>query len=72
MQRVEVKVVIDQNGNTTTQVFGMKGKKCVDLTRPLVEALGRPEDAQVKRCSEYYANGERVVGQAPLRTFGEL
>jgi hypothetical protein len=36
----EIKIDIDDNGNVSFQVFGVKGKKCLAITKDLEEALG--------------------------------
>ncbi len=36
----EIEVTIDKNGQVQLHVRGVKGKKCLDLTRDLEQALG--------------------------------
>jgi hypothetical protein len=36
----EITITIDKEGKPTIEVKGVKGKKCLDLTRDLEKALG--------------------------------
>lgn len=38
---MEIKVFIDQTGEPTIEVSGVKGKTCKDLTKDLEKALGK-------------------------------
>jgi len=40
MEIQEIEVTIGKNGQVQIQVRGAKGKKCLDLTRELEQALG--------------------------------
>lgn len=40
MEIEEIEVLISQNGQVHIQVRGVKGTKCLELTRELEEALG--------------------------------
>lgn len=40
MEIQEIQVVIDEGGNVQIQVHGVRGNSCLDITRPLEEALG--------------------------------
>ena len=40
MEIQEIEVTIDRDGKVSLHVRGVKGKKCLELTRPLEEALG--------------------------------
>lgn len=51
-ERVEIEVEITASGEVHLTVKGAKGKSCVDLARPLEEALG--EVAERKLTAEYY------------------
>jgi len=53
MQMQEVEVVIDAVGKVTITVRGVRGKTCVDLTRPLEEALGGELESR-SYTAEYY------------------
>lgn len=48
----EIKIDIDDNGNVSFRVMGVKGKKCLAITKDFEEALGI-KIAQEKT-SEYY------------------
>lgn len=36
----EIEIDIDDNGNVSFQVKGVKGKKCLEITKELEQALG--------------------------------
>lgn len=40
MELQQIEVFIDKDGNVRLEVRGMKGQACLELTRPLEEALG--------------------------------
>ena len=40
MEIQEIEVFIDDNGQVEVKVHGVKGTSCLDVTRPLEEALG--------------------------------
>ncbi len=40
MEIQEIEITIDENGTTKLHIRGVKGQKCVDLTRSLEEILG--------------------------------
>ncbi len=40
MELQEVDIYIDKDGRVRLEVRGVKGEACLDLTRPLEEALG--------------------------------
>lgn len=54
----EIKVTIDAEGNVKVTVFGVKGKKCLELTEELEQLLGG--DVQREFTSEYYVESESV------------
>jgi hypothetical protein len=39
-QKHEIQIDIDDNGNVSFQVKGVKGKKCLEITKELEAALG--------------------------------
>lgn len=49
----EIKVTIDGEGNVKVTVFGVKGGKCLELTKELEQLLGG--DVERQFTSEYYA-----------------
>ena len=57
MKREELDIVIAEDGTVTIQVSGVKGKKCLDATAFLEEALGDVEDREFT--SEYYQEDEQ-------------
>jgi len=40
MKEERITITIDKEGNASLDVAGVKGKKCLDLTKELEEALG--------------------------------
>lgn len=61
---MEEKIIItfDEVGNPTIEVQGVKGKKCLELTKPLEDALGVVQSRQKK--PEFY---QRVTVEEHLR-----
>jgi hypothetical protein len=64
MMKVEIEVVVDQDGIATLHVQGVKGKTCTDLTDEVEKALGKitkrtmtreanEATAEVKRCARH-------------------
>ena len=51
-KRVEIEVEITASGEVHFTVKGAQGKSCVDLTKPLEEALG--DVAERKFTAEFY------------------
>jgi len=67
MQAEEVEVRIGADGEVEIGVRGVKGKACLQLTRPLEEALGG-DVTHRSYTSEYYASVEgRRHGAGPER-----
>ncbi|HSH69926.1 MAG TPA: DUF2997 domain-containing protein [Deferrisomatales bacterium] len=56
----EIKVTIDAEGNVKVTVFGVKGGKCLELTKELEQLLGGEVEREFT--SEYYTQTE-AVGQ---------
>jgi hypothetical protein len=48
----EIEIDIDDNGNVTFQVKGAKGKKCLEITKDLEEALGIVKSRE--KTAEFY------------------
>jgi len=40
MEIQEIELTIDRDGRVRVQVRGVKGRRCLEVTRPLEEALG--------------------------------
>ena len=57
-QRREIQFTIDENGEVSIQVVGVKGAACEQLTREMEEALGIVKNRQ--RTSEYWQSNETV------------
>lgn len=50
--KVEIEVVIDENGEIKMKTHGFKGKSCVDELKSFEKGLGPMSDVQ--KTSEYY------------------
>ncbi len=48
----EIDITIDDDGNVSFEVKGVKGKKCLEITKELEEALGIVKDR--RKTGEYY------------------
>lgn len=44
----EIKVEIDEDGNTSFDVMGGKGKDCAELTKDLEKAIGKVKERKWK------------------------
>ncbi len=53
MNMQEIEVTIDSEGKVSVHVKGVKGKECLELTKPLEEALGYEIENRTYT-SEYY------------------
>jgi hypothetical protein len=56
MKAEEIEITIDRDGGVRVAVHGVTGKECLNVTRPIEEALG----GQVQErtfTSEYYQSG---------------
>jgi len=49
MKEERIKVVIDEEGNASLDVSGVKGKTCLDLTKELEEVLGLVKERKEKK-----------------------
>lgn len=58
-QRREIQFTIDDNGEVSIQVLGVKGADCERLTREMEEALGIVQTRQ--HTSEYWQTAETGV-----------
>lgn len=52
MEKEELEITIDANGNVSIKVAGAKGGKCLDITKPIEEALGEVKLREMT--PEYY------------------
>jgi hypothetical protein len=60
MEVQEVEVIVDDDGNVTIEVHGVKGMACVEITEDLVEALAGEIESQ-ELTSEAYATVQEDV-----------
>ena len=49
MKEERIKITIDREGNASLDVSGVKGKKCLNLTKELEEALGVVSKREAKK-----------------------
>lgn len=62
MDKEELEITIDANGKVNIKVAGAKGGKCLDITKPIEEALG---EVKVREMTpEYY---EQPVDTSKVR-----
>ena len=54
----EIKIDIDDDGNVSFEVKGAKGKKCLEITKELEEALGMVVSRE--HTGEYYETGVQI------------
>ncbi len=57
----EIEVFIDENGEVKYEVRGLKGKKCLDLTKDLEDDLGGEILLREKTSEMYEQEGEREL-----------
>jgi len=65
----EIEFTIGPDGDIGIQVKGTKGKKCTDLTKDLIEALGMIKNTNYT--SEYYQQEEQVTTSVSVSTDGD-
>ncbi len=58
MNKKEIEITIDKNGEVKLSVKGAKGKTCLDLTKFLEEGLG--EVSERKHTSEFYEKEDDI------------
>ena len=63
MREEKIIITIDEEGNPSIDVNGVKGKACLDLTKQLEEALGT-----VTKRTEKEAMKERPVYRKQIQT----
>ena len=54
----EIKIDIDDNGNVAFRVLGVKGKKCLAITKDFEEALGIVKSQE--KTAEFYQTDTQV------------
>lgn len=70
MELQEIQVFIDENGQVQIEVHGVKGKKCLDMTEELEEALGGEIESREMTAEAYETVQEEVEDQQRLRDGG--
>ena len=48
----EIEIVITENGEVEIEIHGVKGKKCIEFSKFLEDAIGEVKER--KKTSEYY------------------
>lgn len=51
-EKQEINILIDENGNVSLDVSGVRGSKCVSMTEDIESFIGKIENREKK--SEYY------------------
>ena len=59
-EKHEIEFTIDDDGNVSFEVKGVKGKKCLEITKDLVENLGLVVSQQ--HTGEYYQQEVKRTG----------
>ena len=65
VQKTEIEITIDNKGNVSYKVKGLKGKGCTDATKFLDEALGEVTKREYTR--EYYEQSVRTSTRITTR-----
>ncbi len=60
MELQEIDVFIDKNGQVRVEVHGVKGKKCLDITKGLEDALGGEVEEREMHHEAYEETQENV------------
>lgn len=60
MEIQEIEVTIDKDGQVQVQVRGVKGKKCLDLTKQLELALGGQVIARIMTPEAEEESGQEI------------
>jgi len=55
----QIEITIAEDGGTTIEVKGAKGRSCIDLTKELEKELGAVTDD--RKTKEYYQSPQRSV-----------
>jgi hypothetical protein len=67
MEVQEIQVFIDENGEVQIEVHGVKGMKCLDMTKELEDALGGEVASREMTAEAYETVQEEVQDQQRLR-----
>ena len=65
VQKTEIEITIDNEGNVSYQVKGLKGKGCTEATKFLDDALGQVTKREYTR--EYYEQQTRTKTRITTR-----
>ncbi len=65
VQKTEIEITVDNEGNVSYKVKGLKGKSCTDATKFLDEALGEVTKREYTR--EYYEQQTRTKTRISAR-----
>lgn len=61
VDKQELEITIDDDGNVTIKVVGVSGPECLKLTKEIEEALGTVVDRQ--RTNDFYVEKPKVNEQ---------
>ena len=61
VDKQELEITIDDDGNVTIKVIGVSGPECLKLTKEIEEALGQVVDRQ--RTNDFYVEKPQVNEQ---------
>lgn len=64
-EKEELEISISETGEVTLNVIGAKGKKCIDMTKDLEEALGVVKYFEKK--SEFYTQEQTSTEDVNIR-----
>ena len=67
-KKQELEITISDTGEITLNVLGMKGKKCMELTKELEESLGIVRAVEHK--VEYYEEEEKEAESVEIKDGG--
>ncbi len=67
-KKQELEITISDTGEITLNVLGMKGKKCMELTKELEESLGIVRAVEHK--VEYYEEEEKETESVEIKDGG--
>lgn len=65
-QKHEIQIDIDDNGNVSFQVKGVKGKKCLEITKELEAVLGIVKSQE--KTAEFYQTETQAGTQVDTKS----
>ena len=65
LENIELEIIIDNKGNITYSVNGVKGKSCIEATEFLDNAIGEITKRDYKR--DFYEQKRRTVNRVNTR-----